>query len=84
MTQDVVINVNPIHENTVYINDAVVIDVDFVDAVLISETVNSDYLKKCIDCIIVVLFLGCGMFFLFLCVGGIGFFLTINGGDDAS
>jgi hypothetical protein len=77
-----VITVNPIYEDTVYINDAVVTDVEFVDAVLIIETTNRLDIKKCTECILSILFLGVGMFLLFLCFGGLGFFLTIDSGDD--
>ena len=83
------ITVNPIYENTVYINDAVSTDVDYVDAVLINDGVNNvnnidNWInaRPFFNCIIVILCLSFIIFILFLIAGGVGFFLTINGGDD--
>ena len=80
------ITVNPIYEDTVYINDAVVTHADFVEAVLIDDASNSGNhcmnVKRFIDCIIAILCLSFMLFVLFLFTGGIGYFLTINGGDD--
>ena len=79
-----VITVNPIFEDTVYINDAVVTHAEFVDAVLIDEQSidNCMNVKRFVDCIITILCLSFILFILFLFTGGIGYFLTINGGDD--
>jgi len=82
------ITVNPIYDNTVYINDALATDVDFVDAVLIDDIPDSGYncmaLKNIIGCIFTIICLAFMLFSLFLFSGGIGIFLTIYGGDDST
>jgi hypothetical protein len=82
------ITVNPIYENTVYINDAVSTDIDYVDAVLIDDVTensnNCTKVKNIVSCILAVMCLAFILFSLFLFSGGIGLFLTINGGDDST
>lgn len=79
-----VITVNPIFEDTVYINDAVLTDVEFVDAIIINENTvdNCINVKQFVSFIVTILCLSFMLFVLFLFTGGIGYFLTINGGDD--
>ena len=72
------ITVNPIYENTVYINNAVSTDVDYVDAVLINDgAINVNNIDNWINtrpflnCIIVLLCLSFVLFILFLFAGGL-------------
>jgi hypothetical protein len=83
------ITVNPIYENTVYINDAVSTDVDYVDAVLINDGVNNvnnvdNWIntRPFLNCILVLFCLSFVIFILFLFAGGIELFININDGDD--
>ena len=83
------ITVNPIYENTVYINDAVSTDVDYVDAVLINDGVNNvnnidNWInaRPFFNCIIVILCLSFIIFILFIFAGGLELFININDGDD--
>ena len=82
------ITVNPIYDNTVYINDALATNVDFVDAVLLDDIPDSGSncttLKNIISCVFTIICLAFMLFSLFLFTGGIGVFLTIYGGDDST
>jgi len=83
-TTENVIFVNPIIDNTLHINDAVLSNDVFVDAVLITDSSNCMNVKQFIICIVTILILSFMLFSLFLFTGGIGIFLTIDGGDDAT
>uniref|UniRef100_A0A6C0L982 Uncharacterized protein n=1 Tax=viral metagenome TaxID=1070528 RepID=A0A6C0L982_9ZZZZ len=82
------ITVNPIYENTVYINDAVSTDIHYVEAVLIDDipddSNNCTKVKNIVTCLLALMCLVFILFSLFLFSGGIGLFLTINGGDDST
>jgi len=79
--------VNPVYENTVYINNAVGTNTEYVDAVLINDNTwqnveNFGNVKHILICIVSILCLSFILFILFVFLGGLELFLTINGGDD--
>jgi hypothetical protein len=82
-TVDSIITVNPIYENTVFIDNAVLTNIEFVDAVLINDSSNICMIvNHIISCLVTILCLSFALFVLFLCTGGIGYFLTMYSGDD--
>lgn len=84
-TTENIIIVNPIVDNTLHINDAVLLDIEITDAILIlSEPHKCMSVNFCINCIISFLCVSFLMFMVFLVTGGLGFFLTMYGGDDAT
>jgi len=81
---ETIILVNPIVDNNLHINDAVLTDIEFTDAILINESNNCTNLKIVIASIISCLCVSFGLFILFIITGGLGFLLTMYGGDDTT